>query len=771
MQRTLAVLAALAAYLAAATPIQVHGQTLLVPTRTHWGTNGYIEYVEGNLPLVLSAPHGGYLKPTEIPDRTYGVTIQDRRTQELARAWLRAFRDRTGRQPHLILCHLHRIKLDANRDIIEAAQGNKIAEQAWREYHTFIDRAKAAVDAHFGAGYYIDIHGHSHPVDWVELGYLLSAGDLALPDTALRNPAYINKSSIRALALKPGVDFPEVLRGQSSLGARLALRGYRTVPSPADPSPGTQGYFMGGYNTVRHGSRDSGTIDGTQFEHPWSIRQNAATRETFSKFLAEAMDLHFAGYYRIALTAHPRVSVTAVDPYASEAGGGGGFRFTRTGNLLNPMTVRFVLAGTAVEGTDFASLPRSVVIPALKTTADLLVLPLDDSLAEGRETVHVLIEGGREPSHPTCATVIIADDEGDPHLQGVWTLDAVAGGLAPDTSGRGRHARGLPPGGRGPGVVPGVHGNALQFDEIDDHLRLHAFPYASCGTFTLAFWFRVPPSTQQGYQNVFSQGTYNTPESLSIYFSEATGLLRTHLVYKNNRVENGPLDVTWNTMDGKWHHYCLTAHPTDLTRIYIDGKVQAEALYAGDTFNPTGDIFFGARSDLSPTRYYSGALDDIRLLSRSLSAREMTNLHAFEPGSIAPFGQGCKGNRRDVPLQGLRGSPELGDRLAFTVSQCPAYVQGLLVVGLSRDFWRGHALPLDFTPLGAPGCSLYVSLDSAMSVLTSATGKAEVWLWIPYEPSLLGVKAYSQFFLFDPPANVLGLISSAALELRLGGIR
>ncbi|MFM2081749.1 MAG: hypothetical protein RL380_440, partial [Verrucomicrobiota bacterium] len=41
-----------------------------VPGSTYFGRSNYIEYAAGDLPFIMSAPHGGSLTPSEIPDRT-----------------------------------------------------------------------------------------------------------------------------------------------------------------------------------------------------------------------------------------------------------------------------------------------------------------------------------------------------------------------------------------------------------------------------------------------------------------------------------------------------------------------------------------------------------------------------------------------------------------------------------------------------------------------------------------------------------------------------
>ena len=59
-------------------------------------------------------------------------------------------------RPHVVRCHLHRSKVDANRDLGEAAFGNADAGLAWKEYHDFIDKAKRSIT---GRVLYVDIHG------------------------------------------------------------------------------------------------------------------------------------------------------------------------------------------------------------------------------------------------------------------------------------------------------------------------------------------------------------------------------------------------------------------------------------------------------------------------------------------------------------------------------------------------------------------------------------------------------------------------------------
>lgn len=262
----------------------------LVPGQTYSGHLGYVEFTAGDAQLILSASHGGDLTPAEIPNRTVGTSVTDTNTDPLAREMAAAFLTETGRRPHLVIVRLRRTKLDANREIVEAAQGHPLAERAWREYHGFIEAAKVAAAASGPRPFYVDVHGHGHPIGRLELGYLLTASDLARTDLELNAGPFAAQSSIRGLAATSTIPFAELLRGPSSLGGRLVAEGYPAVPSPAAPSPGTDPYFNGGYSTARHGGLDGGFVNGVQLEAHYSgVRDTEANRKAFAAAAARAV--------------------------------------------------------------------------------------------------------------------------------------------------------------------------------------------------------------------------------------------------------------------------------------------------------------------------------------------------------------------------------------------------------------------------------------------------------------------------------------------------
>ncbi len=258
---------------------------------SYFSENEYAEYVHGNLPIIISAPHGGEKKPNSIPDRNCSgcVTQNDTNTQELANEVVDAIQNKLGCTPYVIINRLHRSKLDANREIIEAADGNADAENAWEYYHGQVMFARDEILEKFGKGLFIDLHGHGHDIQRLELGYLMSGNTLRDEDEL---EASGEESSINHL-IETNIsssDFLELIRGPLSLGQIMENLGVPAVPSQADPFPfAGEAYFSGGYNTRTYGSKNGSTIDAVQVECHQEVRFNDDDRLEFADQLATGL--------------------------------------------------------------------------------------------------------------------------------------------------------------------------------------------------------------------------------------------------------------------------------------------------------------------------------------------------------------------------------------------------------------------------------------------------------------------------------------------------
>ena len=307
---------------------------LVIAQESIFGTNDYIEYQVGNLPIILTASHGGQLTPEEIPDRTCNnpTTVTDAFTVEIAEEIKNSLYEKTGCYPHVIICHLKRTKIDCNRNIEDGACGNEEAEIAWNEFHNFINEAQNTANDQYNSNtFFIDIHGHGKPEQRIELGYLLFGSELENDDETLNSLEFVNFSSIQDLVATNINNFShaELLRGDYALGTLLGDRNYPSVPSQQIPHPGGLPYFSGGYITANHTSyAEDNETNGVQLELNFQgIRDNASNRVAFAKefsdvilsFLEKHTTVDFGGCEPSASTKNIAMTTIQIFPNPAEA--------------------------------------------------------------------------------------------------------------------------------------------------------------------------------------------------------------------------------------------------------------------------------------------------------------------------------------------------------------------------------------------------------------------------------------------------------------------
>jgi len=143
-----------------------------------------------------------------------------------------------------------------------------------------------------------------------------------------------------------------------------------------------------------------------------------------------SFDLEFIGTGGPQPPEHTVVSVVATDSQASELGSLGAvnhgqFAIRRTGNLASSIPVSFVLSGSASNGADYAFISNRVVIPAGATQTLVNVVPLNDNVAEGTETVVLTLES------PICPAIFPPPPEcylvGSPGQATVFITDGPSG--------------------------------------------------------------------------------------------------------------------------------------------------------------------------------------------------------------------------------------------------------------------------------------------------------------------------------------------------------
>lgn len=208
------------------------------------------------LDLVIAAPHGGGLRPTYIDSRSGSgiVTSKDSYTLEVSELLAQSLIDTYCEGvPYLIINHLHRSKLDANRELEEATigivNGKATAEEAWNKFHSYINEAQVLVRGKFGTssgsgvtgvkGLFFDMHGYIgnngksdasattgwkddvniHGAPFTQWGYRLS-DDPSLTSCPIDNLGGTIGSFTHARSL-PNQSYECLVRGPDSMGSRV----------------------------------------------------------------------------------------------------------------------------------------------------------------------------------------------------------------------------------------------------------------------------------------------------------------------------------------------------------------------------------------------------------------------------------------------------------------------------------------------------------------------------------------------------------------------
>ncbi len=119
---------------------------------------------DGNVPVLLSCPHGGFKKPIQIPDRNI-TTFPDRNTLFLARQIIYLLKTKNIKIFY-ILNKIHRNKIDLNRPPGSGDAFNQDAKEAREIHYYFHEKLKKLAKEcilHYGRCLLIDFHGFTKP--------------------------------------------------------------------------------------------------------------------------------------------------------------------------------------------------------------------------------------------------------------------------------------------------------------------------------------------------------------------------------------------------------------------------------------------------------------------------------------------------------------------------------------------------------------------------------------------------------------------------------
>lgn len=249
-----------------------------------YATNEFLHVQRGELPVIITAPHGGSLAIPGVPkrlgpegERTSGkfVTGQDVQTFELATATAKRIEAITGKKPYLVASKAHRQYVDPNRPEKEAVEHPK-AQIVHAAFHGQVREFVDELRKKFPQGaLLLDIHGQATSADTIFRGTQ-------------------NGTTVMKMVEKHGVG---ALTGEQSILGYLAAKGVKVAPTNTPPGtpPETKG-FNGGWIVRSYGSHTTNGVDAIQLEFGSSFRTDDKKREETAQFLAEAIKAYTEKY-------------------------------------------------------------------------------------------------------------------------------------------------------------------------------------------------------------------------------------------------------------------------------------------------------------------------------------------------------------------------------------------------------------------------------------------------------------------------------------------
>ncbi len=125
----------------------------------------YIEHEKGNVPLILSCPHGGFKKPVIIPDKLKGDKLPDDNTFWITKQIVRLLHEHDIR-PYYVISKIHRSKIDFNRPPLSISsyfKGSSEAKEIYDFYHDILTHYSNECTEKYKKCLVIDIHGYTRP--------------------------------------------------------------------------------------------------------------------------------------------------------------------------------------------------------------------------------------------------------------------------------------------------------------------------------------------------------------------------------------------------------------------------------------------------------------------------------------------------------------------------------------------------------------------------------------------------------------------------------
>ena len=229
----------------------------------------------GDIPILLSAPHGGRRAIPDVPERKADgekqfVTTRDDNTAELTMKLAEELERSLHGKPFVVVAHFERKYLDVNRPAADAYEVDA-AKLVYEQYHAALRQSCRTIRERWPHGLLLDIHGQA-----------------AEPDKIMRGTA--NGDTVKRLVERHS---RAAVIGPRSLFGALQEAGIPVLPNLETDDREVK--FNGGHIVRTYGSHREGGLDAIQLELGTDFRKNTKLNET-ARTLTDAVKTHCTHY-------------------------------------------------------------------------------------------------------------------------------------------------------------------------------------------------------------------------------------------------------------------------------------------------------------------------------------------------------------------------------------------------------------------------------------------------------------------------------------------
>ena len=149
-------------------------------------------------------------------------------------------------------------------------------------------------------------------------------------------------------------------------------------------------------------------------------------------------------------------------------------------------------------------------------------------------------------------------------------------------------------------------------------------------------WFKA--NKTEGTQVIYDEGGANNGLAIHIYEGELEAAGTFRFLHRFPFGSSGGTNIysTFSCADGAWYHAAIVKTPDTMT-LYLNGMPAGSAANTTQFDKALGRLTIGVLKHDSLQRYFLGAIDDVRLYNRVLSAAEVAGLAGVTVPYDKPF--------------------------------------------------------------------------------------------------------------------------------------